>query len=131
MNSTFYEFIILLCRRSARRQNASSFAVINCGKGEPSLSMARKGRSSVSARMERSRLFFGSVFSFSSRFIVSLRIDSERRLGMQPNGPMAITPQESTAISDMELPIVRMASPVKFSDMYRFPLLMIDLTLIG
>jgi hypothetical protein len=50
---------------------------------------------------------------------------------MQPNGPMAITPQESTAISDMELPTVRMASPAKFGDIYGFPLLIIDLMLIG
>ncbi len=43
-----HAFSMRSCRRRARRQKASSLAWISWGKGAPSLSMARKGRSSTS-----------------------------------------------------------------------------------
>ena len=48
--------------------------------------------------------------------MVSTRTDSDSRFGMQPNGPIAITPQEWDTISDMALPTVRIASPVRFGE---------------
>ncbi len=48
--------------------------------------------------------------SLSAGVMTSVRIDSETRFGMQPNGPMMITPATFVAISVMALPTVRTAS---------------------
>ena len=108
---------ILLCSRSARRQKVSSLALISWGKGEPSLSIARNGRSSISCKISFSFASSGSAASFFELVISSLNKASDRRLGMQPNGPMAITPQTCDAISARELPTVKIASPARSGEM--------------
>ena len=111
-------------------QKVSSFAFITWGKGDPSLSIAIKGRSSMFVSICLSCLFLESVASFTSRFIVTLRIDSERRLGIQPKGPMAITPQTWDATSVRAPPTVRMASPPRYGEMKGEALLIIDFYII-
>lgn len=107
---------IFLFSLSERRQNVSRFASIICGKGEPSLSIHRKGRSWISLRVVRSCLLSGSVASLVSLSIVLLRMASDMRLGMQPKGPIAITPQAFDAISARLPPTVNTASPVNLLD---------------
>ena len=59
----------------------------------------REGRSSPSRSIDSSCLSPESIFNFSSRFITVFRMDSDSRFGIQPNGPIAITPQVFDAIS--------------------------------
>ena len=70
----------------------------------------------MSVRTARSAGLAGSVASLFRAVMVSLRIASEIRLGMQPKGPMAMTPQEWWMISVREPPTVRIASPVKLGE---------------
>ncbi len=106
----YFEFSIRLCSLEACRQKASSRASINCGKGFPSVSIARKGKRESLSRIDKALSPAETVLNFS------LRTDSATREGIQPNGPMEITPQDGDMISCREAPTVRIASPVSCSE---------------
>ena len=72
--------------------------------------MARNGRRVSFSRNE------DALFPAETARNFSLSIDSATREGMQPNGPIEITPQDGFIISCSDAPTVSIASPVSWSE---------------